>query len=82
MNGKSVWQVIILIQNAFGVLSGEDLKWKPSTAQWSIAQVTEHFITTNESYFTLFDQVIKKGYKTPVIGKIPLIPSAMGKMIL
>ncbi len=66
----------------YGSLTEKDLNWKPSESVWSIAQVMEHIITTNQSYFPIFDLVGKNKFSTPLMGKIPLIPSFMGKMIL
>jgi len=66
----------------FGKMTVGELNWKPSESGWSIAQVIEHIIVTNRSYFPIFDQVKKNTFKTPWIGKIPWIPELTGRMIL
>ncbi|MBS0000923.1 MAG: DinB family protein [Cyclobacteriaceae bacterium] len=70
------------IMTEFGKLSEEDLNWKPGPDRWSIAQVMDHVMTTNESYFPIFDQIKEDTYTTPLMGRIPFITSMMGKMIL
>lgn len=87
--GKKIleWQARLQgVTNAFmvefGSLTEKDLNWKPSESVWSIAQIMEHIIITNLSYFPIFDLVKKNKFTTPWIGKIPLVPSFMGKIIL
>jgi hypothetical protein len=66
----------------FGKLSEKELNWKPGPESWSIAQVMDHIMTTNESYFPIFEKISKRKYKSSRMGKIPFVPSLMGKMIL
>lgn len=66
----------------FGTLQEKELNWKPAPERWSIAQIMDHIITTNESYFPVFERIKKGSYHNPGMGKIPFIPSLMGKMIL
>ncbi len=75
-------EITALFIHEFGQLSEADLNWKPGPDRWSIAQVIQHIITTNESYFPVFNEVIKDTYKNPLAGKIPLIPYLMGKLVL
>jgi len=60
----------------------EDLNWKSSESKWSIAQIMQHIITTNRSYFPLFNLIKNNKFNSPWIGKFPPLPSFMGKMIL
>ncbi len=42
---------------AFGDLSAEQLNWKPSEKQWSVAQCFDHLITTHSLYFKDLDRL-------------------------
>ncbi len=70
------------IRSEFGSLSGEDLNWKPGEDNWSIAQIIEHIITTNKTYFPIFSQLSEGTFKTPLLGKLPFMPSLLGNLIL
>ncbi|MCU0392249.1 MAG: DinB family protein [Thermoflexibacter sp.] len=66
----------------FGMLSEEQLNWKPNAQIWSIAQNMNHLIVVGESYYPTF-QALKKGtYHTPFIAKIGFIVSFLGKVVL
>ncbi len=41
----------------FDTLSNEELRWKPDSDTWSIAQNIEHLIIINESYFPLISKL-------------------------
>ena len=75
-------QITNQFQQQFGALPVNDLNWKPSSGSWSIAQVMDHLITINRSYFPIIDQVKKGDYKLPFITRIPFMPSFFGSMIL
>ena len=66
---------------AFGGLSAEQLNSKPNPAVWSIAQVMEHVIQVNETYFPILDSLRKGTYKTPWTGKVGMLVNFFGKFI-
>jgi DinB superfamily len=66
----------------FANLTGDQLNWKPSSKQWSIAQCMNHLIVVNETYFTIVDQIRDKSYYTPWYGKIRFITKSFGNIIL
>jgi len=68
--------------NEFNRLSEEELNWKPAKHKWSIAQVMEHIIAVNESYFLIFDQLEAGTYRKPLMAKIPFLPTFFGNLIL
>ena len=41
----------------FGVLSAEQLNWKPGEKSWSIAQCLDHLILTNEQFYPEFEKL-------------------------
>lgn len=66
----------------FGILSEEEINFKPSPAVWSIAQVIDHLIKINSSYFPVLDKIAAGTYKKPFTGKFPFLVRFFGKMIL
>lgn len=52
-------------------LSTDQVNWKTHPNQWSIAECIDHIITTNESYFPVFDQLTEGTYKPSIWTKLP-----------
>lgn len=42
------------VNEIFGVLSGEQLNWKPDSDSWSVAQCLDHLIKTNNGFNDIF----------------------------
>jgi hypothetical protein len=66
----------------FGALSEAQLNWKLNESTWCIAQVLEHIILVNTSYFRIIEQAKKGTLKLPWIAKIPFVTKKFGNMIL
>ena len=66
----------------FGVLTAEELNWKPDPKTWSIAQNISHLIQFNETYFPILESLQKEKYKPPFMAKFKFIVSFFGEMIL
>ncbi|MFZ1705618.1 MAG: DinB family protein [Saprospiraceae bacterium] len=66
----------------FGHLSTAQLNWKINPSTWSIAQNINHLIVINQSYFSTVEQLKNGSYRLPLHGRIPLVTSLFGKMIL
>lgn len=69
-------------KNAFGSLSEDDINLKPSPAVWSIAQILDHLVKINSSYFPVFDEIAAGSNKKPFTGNFPFLVRFFGKMIL
>ncbi len=41
----------------FGGLTTDQLNWKPSVEQWSVAQCYDHLVTANTAYFPTFETI-------------------------
>lgn len=65
----------------FSNLSEEQLNLKPG-GKWSIAQIIDHIIATNESYFPVIKKIRKGVYSLPFIGRINFISDFFGNFIL
>jgi hypothetical protein len=70
------------VQAEFGRLSVEQLNWKPSPDQWSIAQCLDHLIQSNRQYFPLLEAVANGTRKQSFMEKLPGLPGFFGKMML
>lgn len=69
-------------QHTFANLNDHQFNWRPAPDRWSIAQVIDHIIKTNESYYPVFDSIVQGTLQTPFIGNIPFIPTLIGNMLL
>lgn len=63
-------------------LDFETINWKHAPASWSIAQVLDHLITINQSYFPMLDQIILGEYKVPLHGRLPFLRRFFGRFVL
>ena len=45
------------IESDFGALSSDALNWKVNPKQWSIGQCLDHLITSNTTYFSMFESL-------------------------
>lgn len=63
-------------------LSTQELNQKPNANAWSIAQIMDHLITINNTYFPILKLLHEGNYKSPLIGRISFIPKFIGKEIL
>jgi hypothetical protein len=68
--------------NSFSGLDSTILNTKPNANTWSIAQVIDHVIKSNETYYPLIKQVRDGNYKVPALGKIGFIHRFLGNLIL
>lgn len=69
-------------QSGFGHLNAEQLNWKPSADEWSVAQCLEHLIAANRAlFFRAFDQTINGTRRTAFIERLPLLPGFFGWMV-
>ena len=66
----------------FGGLSGEQLNWKPSGNNWSIAQCFDHLITTHSLYFPVFERLAAEGYKPTTWEKISPLSGFFGRFLI
>lgn len=66
----------------FGNLTAEQLNFKPSADNWSIAQCLDHLIVTNETYYPQFNEVIAGKHKNSFYQSIKLISNFFGKSMV
>ena len=66
----------------FGELSGIALNWKPNPETWSIGQVVDHIIKTNESYYPIFEGLQKGTYTASWVRYFGFLVRFFGNFIL
>ena len=67
---------------SFGTFTPAQLNWKPSPAEWSIAQCLEHLITSNNGFLPLIKRIISGEHKASLKERLPLLPRLFGPMVL
>lgn len=60
---ESMAEVADDAKETFGMLTGEQLNWKPAEGSWSIAQCLEHLIKTDAEFDAEFEKLIAGGRK-------------------
>lgn len=70
------------VDERFGDLGEGELNRRPSAGTWSIAEVLQHLIVYNESYYPAFEAILENRQKLPWHARIPMMPSMMGKLLL
>lgn len=63
-------------------LNQSQLNWKPNPESWSVAQVIEHLIKVNSSYYPALQTLHAGTYRLAWTAKIPLLPKFLGRMIV
>ncbi len=71
-----------IIESEFGDMTKEQLNQKPNPQAWSIAQILEHLIIINSTYFPIIHALNNGTYTIPFIGKLTFIPTLLGKALL
>jgi hypothetical protein len=66
----------------FGSLSEEDLNTKPYPQSWSIAEIVQHIVLTNESYYPILESLNRGDYQVSIVGKIGFMTKMFGTIIL
>src|SRR6266850_1002911 len=66
----------------FGDLNAQQLNWKPSADQWSVAQCFDHLLTANAAFFSIFEKVLSGEKKITFWESLPWLPAFWGKMLI
>ncbi|MEN3335535.1 MAG: hypothetical protein V7641_4900 [Blastocatellia bacterium] len=66
----------------FGDLTAQQLNWKPSADQWSVAQCFDHLVTANRAYFPIFEKLLSREKKNTFWESLPWLPAFWGKMLI
>ena len=69
-------------KNEFGNLTQKDLNKKIDPDSWSIAQIIDHLIVTNKSYYPIVDSIRGGDYSIPFTGRFDFLTNFFGNVIL
>jgi len=69
-------------QSTFGSLNAEQLNWKPSAGQWSVAQCLDHLISANREMLPAFDEAIRGTKRAKFFERVPVLPGLFGRMMV
>lgn len=69
-------------RSTFGQLGNEQLNWKPSPDEWSVAQCLDHLVVSNEEFFPLIDKIKRGEHKPSLKERVPILPRLFGSLVL
>jgi len=69
-------------RSTFGRLTNEQLNWKPSPDEWSVAQCLDHLVVSNEEFFPLIDKIKRGAHKPSLKERVPILPRVFGSLVL
>jgi len=75
-------QVPRTVNAAFGALSSDQIIWKPSPGEWSIANCLEHLVLLNEPYFPPIEKILAGKHKVSFWERVPMLPAFFGRLVL
>src|SRR5262245_66659894 len=75
-------QVNSTVASAFGGLSSEQINWKPSPSEWSIAQCLEHLLLLNKPYIPQIEKILAGKRQASLLERAPLLPAVFGRLVL
>lgn len=67
---------------SFGLLTHAQLNRRPDPQTWSIAQIIDHIIKVNESYYPIIESIRNGTFKRPFISRIGFMVSFLGNLVL
>lgn len=65
----------------FRTLTPEQFNFKPNSKTWSIAQIIDHIIVLNESYYPILKSVHNGSFKLPFTGRFDWAVNFFGKLV-
>lgn len=65
----------------FGKLNVDQLNWRMTVEEWSVAQCLEHLIVANQGFDPVFDAIIQGKKETTLWERMPALPSVFGKLL-
>jgi hypothetical protein len=69
-------------QERFGGLDARQLNWRPSPAQWSVAQCFEHLLIANRLVIREAEAALDDARPRTFWQRMPLLPSVLGRMLI
>jgi len=69
-------------RRAFGRLAADQINWKPSEAEWSIAQCFDHLVISNRPYVAIIEEIRAGKRRRSAWERVPLLPRLFGKVLI
>ncbi len=69
-------------KESFGMLTIEQLNWRPIPNTWSIGQNIDHLIVINSTYYPIIQAIRTGTYQLPIIAKLDFMVSFLGRTVL
>ncbi len=69
------------VENEFGSLTPGQLNWKVNDTRWSIAQILDHVMVTNRTYYPIMESLKQGTYEVPWIGKVGFMVRFFGNFL-
>ncbi|MBL7870577.1 MAG: DinB family protein [Cyclobacteriaceae bacterium] len=69
-------------KESLGMLTLEQLNWRPFANSWSIGQNLDHLIVINGTYYPVIKAVRSGTYQLPIIAKLDFMVSFLGRTVL
>ncbi|MGE0812544.1 MAG: DinB family protein [Vicinamibacterales bacterium] len=70
------------VEAAFGALDARRLNWRPSEAQWSVAQCLEHLLHANRLMRDAADAALAPGRTQTLWERMPVVPGLFGRLLI
>jgi len=68
--------------SSFGQLTTQQLNWKPSPDEWSVAQCLDHLIASNKGFIPIIQEIKRGEYKHSLKERVPVLPRFFGSLVL
>ena len=69
-------------RSTFDGLTSDQLNWKPSAQQWSVAQCFDHLITSNKAYLPIFERAVNSQLRNSLWQQMPILPTLFGRLLI
>jgi hypothetical protein len=79
---KQIDEITNEFTSKFAHLTKDELNWKPDSSVWSIAQIIEHLIVINSTYFPIISAIRNGSHQLPFVAKFGFLVNFFGKTIL
>ena len=63
-------------------MTTQQLNWKPSPDEWSVAQCLDHLISSNKGFIPIIKKVKQGEHKPSFKERVPVLPRLFGSLVL
>jgi DinB superfamily len=70
------------VQATFGALDSRQLNWRPTAAQWSVAQCFDHLLKMNRLMIQAAEAALAEKSPQTIWQRLPVLPSVLGRLMV